>query len=393
MNVKLALLAAAGTFALISGAHAQDNQGYYGTIGAGVALENETDFESDISAPAAFDSQAELDSNIAVFGALGKYFENGFRGEVELASRSQNIEALPGDGIAFAGFPSGTELGEQGALTLMANVYKDFNLDAAGRISPYLGIGAGVARVRTEVNNVADGDFAFDVADMAVSNIAVVEDTEFVPAFQGLAGLTFDFTDNMMFTAGYRFLATSEFEHDAYINGPETKVSGEYQSHELLAGLRWNWGAPAPVAAPAPAPVTMKTCFDGSRIPVSSACPAQMAVAAVTEVDPLIVYFDYDKASLSSASEQLISAKVSEVMEGDLSAVSVSGNTDTVGSSAYNQALSARRAAVVRDALVSRGISANVISVEALGESNPARATGDGVKEPLNRRTEVEFSF
>lgn len=393
MNVKLALLAAAGSFALISGAHAQDMQGYYGALGAGVALENETDFESNDSGPAPFESELELDSNVALYGAIGRYFSNGLRGELEFATRAQNVEAAPGDGLGFAGFPNAADLGDQTATTFMVNGFKDFNIDAAGRVSPYLGLGVGAARIRTELNNVAGGTPALTVADMATSNLLVVEDTEFVPALQAMAGLTFDFTDNMMFSLGYRHLVTSEFKHDAYVNGPATVATGEFTSHELLAGLRWNWGAPAPVAPPAPAPVTMKTCFDGSRIPVSSACPAQMAVAAVTEVAPLTVYFDYDKASLSPASEELIATKVSEVMEGDLSAVSVSGNTDTVGSSAYNQALSARRAAVVRDALVARGISANVISVEALGESNPARATGDGVKEPLNRRTEVEFSF
>jgi outer membrane protein OmpA-like peptidoglycan-associated protein len=48
---------------------------------------------------------------------------------------------------------------------------------------------------------------------------------------------------------------------------------------------------------------------------------------------------------------------------------------------------------VVRDALVARGISATSITAEARGESDLARATGDGVREPLNRRTAVTISF
>ena len=59
----------------------------------------------------------------------------------------------------------------------------------------------------------------------------------------------------------------------------------------------------------------------------------------------------------------------------------------------YNQRLSQRRANVVRDALVANGIDSSVISIEALGESNPAKPTADGIREPLNRRTEVEFEF
>ena len=48
---------------------------------------------------------------------------------------------------------------------------------------------------------------------------------------------------------------------------------------------------------------------------------------------------------------------------------------------------------IVADGLTARGVSASLISQEALGESKPAVATQDGVKEPLNRRTEVVITF
>jgi hypothetical protein len=48
---------------------------------------------------------------------------------------------------------------------------------------------------------------------------------------------------------------------------------------------------------------------------------------------------------------------------------------------------------VVRDALVARGIAAGSIRSEARGETDLARATRDGVREPLNRRTAVTISF
>ena len=44
-----------------------------------------------------------------------------------------------------------------------------------------------------------------------------------------------------------------------------------------------------------------------------------------------------------------------------------------------------------RDALVARGVSADMISTEAFGETEPARPTEDGVREPLNRRSEVRI--
>jgi outer membrane protein OmpA-like peptidoglycan-associated protein len=71
----------------------------------------------------------------------------------------------------------------------------------------------------------------------------------------------------------------------------------------------------------------------------------------------------------------------------------VVGHADTSGSAPYNFGLSERRASVVRDALASRGIPPNLITVEARGETDLARPTRDGVREPLNRRAVVTISF
>lgn len=394
MKTKLALLAAAGSLALFSAAQAQDS-GYYGALNAGAVFNSDGhDIDSETGAfPAAFDTEYKLDSNMVVSGALGRYFEHGFRGEVEFATRTQNIRELPGDGVGFAGFPQVN--GNLSASTLMLNLYKDFDLDAAGRISPYLGVGVGVARMRPEFENITFGVPAATVADMGTSNLIVVGDKDHVPAIQGLAGLTFDFTENMLFSVGYKYLMTDEFDYGAYVNGPAANLSSEYDAHELMAGFRWNWGVSAPVAAaPAPAPVEMQTCFDGSRIPVTQECPPEIEESSMmTDMEPLVVYFDYDKSVLTDAARTLIAARAEEALEGNVSSVTVSGNTDTSGSASYNQALSARRAAVVRDALVANGVDSSVISVQALGETNPAKPTADGVKEPLNRRTEVVFDF
>ena len=69
--------------------------------------------------------------------------------------------------------------------------------------------------------------------------------------------------------------------------------------------------------------------------------------------------------------------------------LAVAGHTDTSGTSAYNQRLSQRRADVVANALAARGIEPSIITEEAKGETELAKATRDGVREPLNRRSEV----
>ena len=105
-----------------------------------------------------------------------------------------------------------------------------------------------------------------------------------------------------------------------------------------------------------------------------------------------VVYFEWDRADLTSAASAVVDQAVANVRErtdcstGD---VTIVGHTDTSGASAYNQRLSARRAAVVSDALQARGIDAEAIDTDGRGEDDLAKATRDGVREPLNRRSEV----
>jgi outer membrane protein OmpA-like peptidoglycan-associated protein len=69
------------------------------------------------------------------------------------------------------------------------------------------------------------------------------------------------------------------------------------------------------------------------------------------------------------------------------------GYTDTSGSAAYNTALSERRAKATADALVSLGVPQASIAVSWKGKDDPAVQTGDGVKEPLNRRATIHVEF
>jgi OOP family OmpA-OmpF porin len=78
---------------------------------------------------------------------------------------------------------------------------------------------------------------------------------------------------------------------------------------------------------------------------------------------------------------------------GHATRVMVVGHTDTSGSGAYNARLSERRAKAVADALVGMGVVQTALSVDWKGESTPAVATGDGVKEPLNRRSTIDINF
>jgi outer membrane protein OmpA-like peptidoglycan-associated protein len=69
-----------------------------------------------------------------------------------------------------------------------------------------------------------------------------------------------------------------------------------------------------------------------------------------------IVYFEWDRSNLNQAALETIDASVIRAHQCNVSRVLVVGHTDSSGATTYNQNLSERRASVVRDALVARGI-------------------------------------
>ena len=69
--------------------------------------------------------------------------------------------------------------------------------------------------------------------------------------------------------------------------------------------------------------------------------------------------------------------------------VEVIGHTDTVGSQDYNQQLSLKRAAAIRDRLAKEGVDRNSISIAGRGKLDLAVATADQVPDPKNRRVVI----
>jgi len=71
--------------------------------------------------------------------------------------------------------------------------------------------------------------------------------------------------------------------------------------------------------------------------------------------------------------------------------VEVAGHTDSVGTDAYNQKLSERRAAAVKDYLVSKGIAASKVTTIGKGESQPVATNKTAEGRQKNRRVDIEF--
>ena len=75
----------------------------------------------------------------------------------------------------------------------------------------------------------------------------------------------------------------------------------------------------------------------------------------------------------------------------DVEMVIATGHTDSVGTDAYNQKLSERRAAAVKDYLVSKGIPAAKVTTIGKGESQPVATNKTAEGRQKNRRVDIEF--
>lgn len=104
------------------------------------------------------------------------------------------------------------------------------------------------------------------------------------------------------------------------------------------------------------------------------------------------VYFPTGSARLNEEGRQAVASAARDFQQGNVNTVEVEGHADSVGSSAYNQQLSAQRAQVVTQQLAADGVPADRITTRAAGENEPAVPTPNGVSEQENRRTVIQFN-
>jgi outer membrane protein OmpA-like peptidoglycan-associated protein len=214
-------------------------------------------------------------------------------------------------------------------LGIMANLLYDFM--PASIITPYIGAGAGVGFV--------DGSSSLSST---------------VFAYQGIIGLGWNVDTNFRVNLDGRYYGTS----NPQVNGS----SWSNNNFSIMLGLQLKFGA---VAAPPPPP------------PPPVAPPSFM------------VFFDWDRSNLSQQALATIGQAASAFKTKGNARITATGHTDTSGPEAYNMALSLRRANAVKDALVRNGVPAQAITVIGMGEKGLLVPTGDGVREPQNRRVEI----
>ena len=142
------------------------------------------------------------------------------------------------------------------------------------------------------------------------------------------------------------------------------------------------------VAAPAPAPAVVAPKAEAPA--PKPAAPAPQAPAASKVTYAADAFFDFDKSVLKPAGKAKLDDLVGKVKGINLEVIIAVGHTDSVGSDAYNQKLSVRRAESVKAYLVSKGIEKNRIYTEGKGEKQPVADNKTKEGRAKNRRVEIE---
>ncbi len=371
MRFRSTLLAAT-VLAVPFAAQAQPVTGLYIGAGVGVNLKSDVDVKNlqqkntltgGVSTP-----DLSLGSGLGpvALGAIGWGFGNGLRVELEGDYRNNNFNKLNKQPTGISAAAGGREQ----LYGPMVNVAYDF-YGLTPWVVPYIGAGVGYQWANLQNFRMYGTNFG---AGSIHSN-----STEGSFAYQAIAGVGIPISamPGLTLTAEYRFMGlagTRSYSAVGTITGPNETVSGtgkiqlgQDYNNAFLIGFRYNFGVapppaptPAPIAAPAPAPARS-----------------------------YLVFFDWDKATLTDRARQIIREAAENSTHVQFTQIEVNGFTDTSGTPQYNMGLSIRRANAVAAELVRDGVPKNAISIHGFGQTHLLVPTGPGVREPQNRRVEI----
>ena len=446
MKQKL-LIAAAATALMASPSFASAqsaDSGWYLKGAGGYGIGTDVDITGDVN------GDIEAEGDVAANIGLGYEFGDGWRVELDGTSMWNDYGAIAQGAQSFANLRTD-------AIMLNALYdFDDFG-KFAPYVGAGLGLVNTEATVVAHIDPICapapavnngtgcdfnDNDAGFGWQLLAGLGYAITDNLTWDTNYRYLQVEDLDFDGNFLNTATG---ATSPIE---------VELDG-IGAHQLLTGFRYRFGAgapkvvkadPLPVAPVAPVATADFRCWDGSLVFDSGQCPAEPAPAPVPQatvscwdgslvfdaaqcpVEPTlvtcpdgsrtsdinfcpttdasttlgdlcgeqyrqeIIYYEFDKGA-SAETRNTISRILDAGQFCNVQNIRVVGHTDTSGAASYNLALSKRRATDALNELVRQGINRNTITAEGKGETEPFVQTGDGVKEQLNRRTEVQITL
>jgi OOP family OmpA-OmpF porin len=124
--------------------------------------------------------------------------------------------------------------------------------------------------------------------------------------------------------------------------------------------------------------------------PVAQAAPVEPPPPSGTQIAELRgTHFAFDSAKITPGGEAILDEAVAVMDKHTQISVRIEGNTDSIGSDAYNMKLGQRRADAVESYLVAHGISASRLSTVSFGETKPIASTDTEEGRAQNRRVDL----
>jgi OOP family OmpA-OmpF porin len=102
------------------------------------------------------------------------------------------------------------------------------------------------------------------------------------------------------------------------------------------------------------------------------------------------VLFDSAKTAIKPDGARILDRLAADMKANPGKRVELEGHTDSFGTDQYNQDLSERRAAAVKDYLVKKGVEASRISARGFGSTKPIAEGKSSQSNAKNRRVEVK---
>lgn len=230
-------------------------------------------------------------------------------------------------------------------------------------VAPYVGLGVGYLWAQESNLHTSAPGIVYNAQKSTQGSLA----------YQAIIGAALPVSPNLALTADYRFVGlvgSRDYQGTsttaAGLTRPATiRLSNDF-NHVIQIGLRYTFGAAPPPPPPTPAPV--------APAPVSRS---------------YLVFFDWDKATLTDRARQIVAEAAANSTKVQYTRIQVNGYTDTSGTPRYNMGLSIRRAQAVAAELVKDGVPRAAIAIQGFGETHLLVPTGPGVREPQNRRVEI----
>jgi outer membrane protein OmpA-like peptidoglycan-associated protein len=333
MGLKKVLVGAAAAVALTAGAAnagAFDRDGWYMGLEAGWVRVNETEL------PGSGIVSLTFQDGWGGFATAGYAFHDSrWRLEGELGFRQNDIDEINGFAVTD---------GDLVEWSGMLNAVYDIPLRSE-RLGLAVGVGVGIDNPRL--------------------GVGVFEDNDKVFAAQGIVGLTYRVGQHTDLMVNYRAMWADPADLALGI-GVQSEM--DIFKHTVTVGFRYGYEDP-------PAPPVVVTQPEPPK-----AGPKQF-----------IIFFGFNKCNITAEADAVLSEAAAAAKSGGSASVRIVGHTDTVGSNSYNQKLSECRANAAKANMVGKGVSEGSISTSGKGESELMVQTGDGVKEPQNRRANINI--